>query len=458
MRGAAFGVGASVEEETRLFAISFQWTSFSVFSLKTTARSFAQDIEGDVARLESTLMATRVRSYSKINLGLAIGPVRADGFHGLTTLYQTLGLHDLVTVSARRLGLGAETRIALTTNHPMVPCDGRNTAWRMVERCLGLMGVAAEVEIHIEKRLPVQGGVGAGSANAAAALLGLERELGVALPGVARLRLAAEVGSDVPLFLVGGAVLGLGRGEQVVPMPDFLRTWCVVAVPQVGVSTPAAFKAWDALLAGEGVDIKGELGDQTRDTASLGPTNAGILRSAQNDDREGGSPSRLLQAGLTSAAKPDRLEELSLAYSALSAKTGVGKPGTSGIVRDANPEKKQGLSGVSQSYALNDLAENTLLALVRTGIGSDGLHNDFEDVVFPQYPSLRITKRHLMGSGSDSPAIYAALSGSGSALFGLYRSETEAKAAQQRVQSSGVEALLTETLTRAEYWERMFAE
>ena len=107
----------------------------------------------------------------------------------------------------------------------------------------------------------------------------------------------------------------------------------------------------------------------------------------------------------------------------------------------------------AQSYALNDLAENTLLALVRTGIG-----NDFEEVVFPQYPSLRITKRQLMGSDSDSPAIYAALSGSGSALFGLYRSEADAKAAQQRVQASGVQAFLTETLPRAEYWERMFAE
>ena len=109
---------------------------------------------------------------------------------------------------------------------------------------------------------------------------------------------------------------------------------------------------------------------------------------------------------------------------------------------------------------MNDLAENTLLALVRTGIGSDGLHNDFEDVVFPQYPSLRITKRQLMGSetgATDSPALYAALSGSGSALFGLYRSEADAKAAQQRVQGSGVKALITETLPRDEYWARMFA-
>jgi 4-diphosphocytidyl-2-C-methyl-D-erythritol kinase len=358
-------------------------------------------------------MSTVVRSYSKINLGLAIGPVRPDGFHGLTTLYQTLDIHDLVTVTATR---GSRSRISLTTNDARVPTDGKNTAWKMVEQGLERLRVTAEVSIHIDKRLPVQGGMGAGSANAAAALVGLERELGIALPGVDRLKLAAEVGSDVPLFLIGGAVMGLGRGELVVPMPDFPRTWCVVAVPEVGVSTPAAFRDWDQ----------------------------------RHSDG----------AGLTSVDKPDRLSELSLAYASLSARTGDCKPGTSGIVRDTNSEKKQGLSGESQSNAMNDLAENTLLALVRTGIGNDGLHNDFEDVVFPQYPSLRITKRQLMGSetgATDSPAIYAALSGSGSALFGLYRSEADAKAAQQRVQNSGVKAFTTETLPRDEYWARMFA-
>jgi 4-diphosphocytidyl-2-C-methyl-D-erythritol kinase len=305
----------------------------------------------------------------------------------------------------------------------------------MVERALERMGVAAEVAIHIEKRLPVQGGMGAGSANAAAALIGLERELGIALAGAERLKLAAEVGSDVPLFLIGGAVMGLGRGELVVPMPDFPRTWCVVAVPEVGVSTPTAFRDWDALVAQE---------------------------EPISQNRDMGHPALLSGrgAGLTFVTKPDRLSELSLAYASLSGKTGDSKSGTSGIVRDANSEKKQGLSGESQSNAMNDLAENTLLALVRTGIGNDGLHNDFEDVVFPQYPSLRITKRQLMGSetgATDSPAIYAALSGSGSALFGLYRSEADAKAAQQRVQNSGVKALITETLPRDEYWARMFA-
>jgi len=250
----------------------------------------------------------------------------------------------------------------------------------------------------------------------------------------------------VPLFLLGGAVLGLGRGEQVVPMPDLPRTWCVVAVPGVGVSTPAAFRDWDARVAEQSIESNDDP-DSQKGTMGSEDSAAGPI------------------AGLTSLPQVDKLQELSLAYSSLSAPTGVslrgktgdGKSGTSGILRDQSSEKQRNSLDNSQEHALKNLAENTLLALVRTGIG-----NDFEDVVFPQYPSLRITKRQLMGSDLDGSAIYAALSGSGSALFGLYRSERDARAAQQRVQSAtceiGVQVFLTETLPRAEYWERMFAE
>lgn len=364
-------------------------------------------------------MATRVCSFSKINLGLAIGPTRPDGYHGLTTLYQTLALHDVVSVTAKP---APTTRLELTTNHRHVPTDGRNTAWKMVERCLVKLGVTAEVAIHIEKNLPVQGGMGAGSANAAAALLGLERELGIALDEAERLAVAAEVGSDVPLFLIGGAVLGVGRGEIVTPMSDLAAIPCVIAIPEIGVSTPAAFRDWDALAV------------------------------------------RPQPGTLTGTKKGDRLEELSLAYSAWSTKASMVESDTSGIAQHDLPQlassrdlgKKQGSSDLNQDGILSNLAENALLALVRTGIGTD-LQNNFEAVVFPQYPSLRETKRHLMGNDSGSPALYAALSGSGSALFGLYRSIADARAAQQRVQASGVRALLTSTLPRTEYWRRMFA-
>jgi 4-diphosphocytidyl-2-C-methyl-D-erythritol kinase len=131
------------------------------------------------------------------------------------------------------------------------------------------------------------------------------------------------------------------------------------------------------------------------------------------------------------------------------------EPGTSGIIRGSNPAgetaDKQGGSDKRQGGQVDDLAENTLLALVRTGV-----ENDFERVVFPAYPSLREIKRQLMGTGSGA-ALYAALSGSGSALFGLYRSEADARAAQQRVQNAGIKALITKTLPRSDYWTRMFA-
>jgi 4-diphosphocytidyl-2-C-methyl-D-erythritol kinase len=421
-------------------------------------------------------MATRVRSYSKINLGLAIGPVRADGFHGLATLYQTLALHDVVTVGAQRLAEGG-SKITLTTNHPGVPTDERNTAWKMVERALERLGVAAEVAIHIQKELPVQGGLGAGSANAAAALLGLERELGAEVPG--RMEIAAEVGSDVPLFLVGGAVLGTGRGELVAAMPDLPATWCVVAVPEVGVSTPRAFQEWDGLHPSDpsSPGSPGACAAKAEAENKYGGPSTTAAKSAASG-RDDGHPTA---SGLTSAVEPDRLEELSHVYASVFGVREFSEdnpgteqaPDTSGIVRSrqdsfSSETKQGGLEGPSktseQGSAQNGLAGNTLLALVRTGI-----ENDFEEVVFPQYPFLREIKHELMGPPADGlregrpddlsgKALYAALSGSGSALFGLYGSEADARAAQQRVQASGCRAILTETLPRAEYWATMFAE
>ncbi len=230
----------------------------------------------------------------------------------------------------------------------------------------------------------------------------------VALPGADRLCLAAQVGSDVPLFLLGGLVLGLSRGEEVYPVPDLPVTPCVVAMPSVGVSTAAAFRALDARLASD---------------------------------------------SLTSGANPSKLEQLSRALSAAWSPSGAGLgQSPEAVQRTQVPEQKEpSPSGITRRTG--DRAENPLLTLVRTGI-----ENDFEEVVFQEHPSLRSTKRDLVGDSSvpeGSRALYAALSGSGSALFGLYRSMADARAAQQRVQASGTQALLTETLPRADYWSTM---
>ncbi len=368
---------------------------------------------------------TSVRSFSKINLGLRIGPPRADGFHELTTLFQTVALHDVVTVEAQS---ASATRIELTSSDPRIPCDARNTAWRITQAALELLGVQAHVRLHLQKSLPPQGGMGAGSANAAAALLGLEAQLGVALPALQRQKLAASIGSDVPVFLVGGTVYAHNRGELCVPYPDLPRMHCVVVAPSVGSSTPAAFRAWDQHI--------------TR---------------------------------LTPQAARDRLSELSRIYASAFTAAGTMFSGgrlPAGVIRGYRPgyrpaDDQIGASGVLEHLAEGlpsqpqDLAGNPLLALVRTGI-----ENDFEEVVFQQHPSLREIKHALLGRDSrdesrltepSGSALLAMLSGSGSSLFGLYRSEADAMAAQQRVLvlGTGARVFLTHTVSRDEYWKSM---
>lgn len=187
-----------------------------------------------------SLMPVLVRSFAKINIGLRIGPLREDGFHELRTIYQTLALHDLIKVDVSR-GSGIE----IVCPDARVPADESNTCWRVTERVLKALRVRARVRITIDKKLPVQGGLGGASSNGVAAMLALEKALKRELGPAERLRIAAEVGSDLPLFLIGGTVLGVSRGEQVYPLEDLPTFHCVTATPEIGVSTPAAFADWD---------------------------------------------------------------------------------------------------------------------------------------------------------------------------------------------------------------------
>jgi 4-diphosphocytidyl-2-C-methyl-D-erythritol kinase len=341
-------------------------------------------------------MPTTVRSFAKINLGLRIGPPRTDGFHHLCTLYQTIGLYDTLTVEATP---AATTEITLASNDPRVPTDGRNTVHKMISSALDAMGTTARVHIHLQKNLPMQGGLGAGSANAAVALLALERELNISLSGPKRLSIAEKVGSDVPLFLLGGTVYGHNRGEIVLPYPDIRATPCVIVSPGVGSSTPAAFRGWDERIG-----------------------------------------------ALTPEAATGRLSELSRVYASAFTPAGQSQTGASGASGAIDAGQVPHESG--------SLAGNPLPALVRTGI-----ENDFEDVVFLQHPFLRDIKRTLAGEDDlpeEKRALCASLSGSGSSLFGLYRTQADAIAAQTRAQTLGVKAFATQTLTRGDYWRNLF--
>jgi len=365
-----------------------------------------------------------VRSFAKINLGLRIGPARPDGFHELLTVYQTIGLHDVIRVSVGRgSGRGKNKEIEIRCSDPRVPRDESNTCFQIVAKAMPAMGATGRVVIEIEKRLPVQGGLGGASSNAVAALLGLERALKKAWPAEEKLRIAAEVGSDLPLFLIGGTVLGVGRGEQVYPLPDFPEVPCVVVTPEVGVSTPKAFAAWDRLC---GV---GTLFDKLR---------AGFAREEQEHSLPASSQeaAELCSAGQPGAAVPTKPEP-KLTVSAAS---------------DRINELGRGLSAwLSEPYSGAPLArgraENPLLELVRAGI-----ENDFEQVVFPEYPELREGKRALLRVGAK----YASLSGSGSALYGLFASREAATRAAARLRKQGWSAQATMTLGRRQYWARIF--
>src|ERR1700686_2867498 len=249
----------------------------------------------------SPSMTVAVRSFAKINLGLYIGAARADGFHDLRTVYQTIALHDVIRVSVGR-GSGIE----ILCKDPRVPLDSSNTCYRIAELVLEELGVNGRVSVEIEKRLPVQGGLGAASSNAVATMVALERALRKKLSGKARLRIAAEVGSDLPLFLVGGTALGVGRGEEVYPLADLPSVAVVVVMPEVGVSTAQAFGDWDALVEREkAAELRSAWpGEGARPHTTPPHTSSGAeLRSIGNDE-------------LTRLGASDRLVEVGCALSA----------------------------------------------------------------------------------------------------------------------------------------------
>jgi 4-diphosphocytidyl-2-C-methyl-D-erythritol kinase len=374
-------------------------------------------------------MTVAVRSFAKINLGLYIGAARADGFHDLRTVYQTIALHDVIRVSVGR-GSGIE----ILCTDARVPLDSSNTCYRMAERVMDELGTKGRVSVEIEKRLPVKGGLGAASSNAVATMVALELALRKKLSGPARLRIAAEVGSDLPLFLVAGTTVGVGRGEEVYPLADLPSLPMVVVMPEVGVSTAQAFADWDALVQGEkAAELRSAwTGEGARPHTTRPHTkSAAALRSAGQP--RAAVPTRIWTGGdarrsigndeLTRLGASDRLNEVGRVLSAW----------LSGSPNTGAPAKRGSRAG------------NLLLDLVRTGI-----ENDFEKVVFPLYPELRDIKGALERAGSR----YASLSGSGSTLYGLFRSRADAAKAAGRLRRQGLMAVVTSTLTRQKYWKK----
>jgi 4-diphosphocytidyl-2-C-methyl-D-erythritol kinase len=293
---------------------------------------------------------------AKVNLALKILERRPDGFHELRTVLQAISLADRLLVGYTR---GGRARIRLRCNDSALE-GPQNLAARAARELLDAGSWKGQVNVTLEKRIPVGAGLGGGSSDAAGVLLALRRLLKPRPPAALLLQVAASLGSDVPYFLVGGTALGIGRGEEVYPLPDHPQRWLLLLVPEIRISTPEAYR------------------ELSRDRSPLTPASR-----------------RNIINGFCSGVS------------------------------------------VSENREGEDLAGTPLPCF----------ENDFEAVVFRQHPALKNWKRKLLRSGASR----AMLSGSGSALFGVFSDRRRALEARAAFDAFPGKVSVVRTLTRRSY-------
>jgi 4-diphosphocytidyl-2-C-methyl-D-erythritol kinase len=297
----------------------------------------------------------RVEALAKINLGLQVLHRRPDGFHELRTVYQTISLADVLDIEftpARRTSIELVSR-------PEIP---ENLVVRAARLAMQAMRATGRLGFRLKKRIPMGAGLGGGSSDAAAVLLALPALAGRRIPLEVLIRMGGELGSDVPLFLLGGTTLGIGRGSEVYPLADLPRARGLLVVPPVHVSTAEAY---------------------------LG-----------------------LERGLTNDAAPNMISSFQ-----------------SCIWRNE--------VGVSEA-AVPALAGN-----------------DFEEAVFRRHPGLKSIKARLRKLGA-APAM---LTGSGSALYGIFRAREKLQEALPRFHKEQVFpfVFVSRASYRARWWRRLQA-
>ncbi len=288
-----------------------------------------------------------IRAHAKINLDLRVLGPRADGFHELRTVFQAISLYDTIACVPR------EGPFVIECSMAGVPLDRTNLIWRAADalwRATRRTGELRDIVVRLEKRIPLQAGLGGGSTDAAATLMGLARVWRVPVRPAQLTDVAASLGADVPFFLAGGTALGLGRGDEIYPLADLPTHWIVLLIPGFGVSTSDAYGWWDA-------------------------------------EREMGRGPSAREAQHVPGPWPSRAAEMI---------------------------------------------------------------NDLEAPIARHHPEIDQMKAALRRAG----ALAAAMSGSGSTVFGLFQKRRDALVAVKRLAGSGWRALLTESLGRGEYARR----
>jgi 4-diphosphocytidyl-2-C-methyl-D-erythritol kinase len=182
--------------------------------------------------------SVRLPAFAKINLCLHVLGRRSDGYHELRTIFQAISLHDTLTLS-----LVASPGVSLETNDPSLPSGAENLVYRALELIRREKGIRGGIHAQLEKRIPVARGLGGGSSDAAAALIGAMRLWQIELPLERLMAIAASLGADVPFFLFGGRALAVNRGDEIYPLPDApKRTILVVSPKGIAVSTKEAYR------------------------------------------------------------------------------------------------------------------------------------------------------------------------------------------------------------------------
>jgi 4-diphosphocytidyl-2-C-methyl-D-erythritol kinase len=295
-----------------------------------------------MARATSKKRSVRLPAFAKINLCLHVMGKRPDGYHELRTIFQAISLHDTLEIS---IDPGGSGQLSLSCNDVALPLGPDNLVWRAVEAIGPDIGFRGSISVQLEKRIPVARGLGGGSSDAAATLIGMMRLTKSQVPLPRLMEIAASLGADVPFFLFGGRALAVSRGDEIYPLPNVpKRTILVVSPRDIGVSTKDAYQ-W-------------------------------------------------ISAELTKTARPSKIWGFcALCWS------------------------RQGGS----------------------------LSNDFEGPVFSRYPRLGEIRDALLKRGAAD----AALAGSGSAVFGVFRNPAQARRTARAFPEDSV--FVVETLSREDY-------
>ena len=219
---------------------------------------------------EITMMA-----LAKINIGLDVTGRRDDGYHLVRMIMQTIGLHDIVTVSKSQ-----ETGIGMTTNDPELPVNGDNLCVKAAKLLADEFHITEGIQIHLDKHIPVAAGMAGGSTDAAAVLQGVNRifQLGLSLDQL--MERAVHIGADVPYCLMGGTALAEGIGEELTPLPKMMDCHVLIAKPPIGVSTKYVYEHLDALENPPHPDIDAMIQDiRQQDLYGLASHMGNILES-----------------------------------------------------------------------------------------------------------------------------------------------------------------------------------